>query len=39
MADEFEVIKAENFVTVSIDSKEDVWPAFKKLLKVAEKEV
>ncbi len=38
MADEFEAIKAENFITVSIDSKEDIWPAFKKLLKVAEKE-
>jgi len=37
MADEFEVIKADNFVSVTIDSKEDVWPAFKRLLKVAEK--
>ncbi len=38
MVDEFDVIKADNFITVNIDSKEDVWPAFKKLLKVAEKE-
>lgn len=38
MSDEFEVIKAENFVSVTIDSKEDVWPAFRRLLKVADKE-
>ncbi len=38
MVDEFDVIKADNFITVNIDNKEDVWPAFKKLLKVAEKE-
>ncbi len=38
MADEFAAIKAENFVSVSIDSKEDVWPAFRRLLKIAEKE-
>ncbi|MEN6349942.1 MAG: YeaH/YhbH family protein [Syntrophomonas sp.] len=39
MADEFsEHIKAPNFVSVSIDGKEDVWWAFKKLLQVAEKE-
>lgn len=38
MAEEFEAIKAQNFITVTIDSKEDIWPAFKKLLKIAEKE-
>lgn len=38
MADEFAIIKAENFISVYIDSKEDIWPAFKKLLKVAKEE-
>ncbi|MGE5391496.1 MAG: YeaH/YhbH family protein [Deltaproteobacteria bacterium] len=39
MSDEFEDgITADNFVCVTIDSKEDIWPAFKQLLKVAEKE-
>ena len=31
-------IKADNFVAVSIDGKEDIWPAFKKLLTVTDKE-
>ncbi len=39
MMDEFKQhIKAENFVAVSIESKEDIWPAFKKLLTIAERE-
>ena len=38
MADEFAVIRAENFISVYIDSKEDIWPAFKKLLKAAKEE-
>lgn len=33
-----ESINEDNFVSVSIGSKEDIWPAFKKLLTVAEKE-
>ncbi|HHW60846.1 MAG TPA: YeaH/YhbH family protein [Syntrophomonadaceae bacterium] len=31
-------ISAHNFVSVSMGGKEDVWPAFKQLLTVAEKE-
>ncbi len=31
-------IKADNFVAVSIEDKEDIWPAFKRLLTVADKE-
>lgn len=31
-------ISAKNFVSVAMSSKEDVWPAFKQLLKVAGKE-
>lgn len=31
-------ITADNFVAVPIDSKEDIWPAFKKLLTVTDKE-
>ncbi|MGE5415720.1 MAG: YeaH/YhbH family protein [Acidobacteriota bacterium] len=39
MLDEFEAhVKADNFVAVSIGSKDDIWPAFKKLLTIAEKE-
>lgn len=39
MLDQFESqIKTDNFVAVSIDSKEEIWPAFRKLLAVAEKE-
>lgn len=39
MLDEFKTyLKADNFVAVSIDTKDDIWPAFKKLLTVAEKE-
>ena len=39
MLNEFEIhIKADNFVTVSIEDKEDIWPAFKQLLTVADKE-
>lgn len=39
MADEFDDgLEADNFVSVTIDSKEDIWPAFKQLLKVAERE-
>lgn len=33
-----QAIKAENFVSVKMGSKEDIWPAFKKLLSVAERE-
>jgi sporulation protein YhbH len=29
---------ADNFVAVSIDSKEDIWPAFKQLLTITDKE-
>ncbi|MBO8158118.1 sporulation protein YhbH [Thermosyntropha sp.] len=32
------VINAPNFVCVILSSKEDIWPAFKKILTVAEKE-
>ncbi|WP_054694135.1 sporulation protein YhbH [Syntrophomonas palmitatica] len=39
MADEFaERISADNFVAVTIEGKEDIWPSFKKLLGVVEKE-
>jgi len=39
MSDEFDdAIEADNFVSVAIDGKEDIWPAFKQLLKVAERE-
>ncbi len=39
MADEFaEQISAENFVAVTIEGKEDIWPAFRRLLGVVEKE-
>jgi len=39
MLDEFNRhLRAANFVAVSIEGKEDIWPAFKKLLTVAEKE-
>ncbi|MGI6548748.1 MAG: sporulation protein YhbH [Syntrophomonadales bacterium] len=39
MMDEFKLhIKADNFVAVSIEGKEDIWPAFKKLLTIAERE-
>ncbi|QGU00861.1 UPF0229 protein YeaH [Candidatus Syntrophocurvum alkaliphilum] len=39
MSDEFEnEINSKNFVSVLIGSKEDVWPAFKQLLDVAEGE-
>jgi len=39
MADEFaEGITEDNFVSVTIDNKEDIWPAFKQLLQVAERE-
>ncbi|MGE5404459.1 MAG: YeaH/YhbH family protein [Candidatus Saccharibacteria bacterium] len=39
MLDEYEAhVKADNFVAVSIGSKDDIWPAFKKLLTIAEKE-
>lgn len=31
-------ISAHNFVSVSMGSKEDIWPAFKQLLTVAERE-
>ncbi|MGI5921110.1 MAG: YeaH/YhbH family protein [Syntrophomonadaceae bacterium] len=39
MGDEFmENIKEANFVYVSIGGKDEIWPAFKQLLQVAEKE-
>jgi sporulation protein YhbH len=39
MGDEFrDNINAPNFVVVSIGGKEEIWPAFRQLLKVAEKE-
>ncbi len=39
MFDEFnEAISAPNFVAVTLGSKEEIWPGFKKLLSVAEKE-
>jgi len=39
MLDEFKAnIKADNFMAVSIDDKEDIWPAFKQLLTVTDKE-
>lgn len=39
MLDEFKVsLKADNFVYVTLGSKEEVWPAFRKLLTVIEKE-
>lgn len=39
MLDKFKTgITAENFVAVTIDSKEDIWPAFKQLLTVTDKE-
>ncbi len=39
MAELFEQeIKAENFLAVKMGSKEDIWPAFKKLLSMAERE-
>ncbi|CFX85119.1 Thermus phage phiYS40, Orf56 [Syntrophomonas zehnderi OL-4] len=31
-------IKVRNFLSVKMGSKEDIWPAFKKLLTIAEKE-
>jgi len=31
-------IKADNFIAVSIDDKEDIWPAFRQLLTVTDKE-
>jgi len=31
-------LRADNFVSVKMGSKEDIWPAFKKLLSVAERE-
>jgi sporulation protein YhbH len=38
MADEYKnAINTDNFVAVSIGGKEDIWPAFKELLKVAER--
>jgi len=38
MADEFEEnLVADNFVVVSMAGKEDIWPAFRKLLQVGEK--
>lgn len=33
-----DAIDAPNFVSVTLASKEDIWPAFKKLLTVAERE-
>jgi sporulation protein YhbH len=39
MLDKFKgSITADNFVAVTIDSKDDIWPAFKKLLTVSDKE-
>lgn len=39
MADEFKVLQElENFVSVSMEGKEEIWPAFRKLLTVAERE-
>ncbi|MGE5372890.1 MAG: YeaH/YhbH family protein [Solirubrobacterales bacterium] len=39
MLDEYRTqLKAANFMAVSIESKDDIWPAFKKLLTIAEKE-
>jgi uncharacterized sporulation protein YeaH/YhbH (DUF444 family) len=39
MLDQFKNhLKADNFVDVSINGKEDIWPAFKKLLTIADKE-
>lgn len=39
MLDEYEgSLHNDNFVAVSIRGKEDIWPSFKKLLKVAERE-
>lgn len=32
MLEEFEKIKAENFICLQIRNKEDIWPAFKKFL-------
>jgi uncharacterized protein len=32
MMDEYEKIKAENFICLKIRNKEDIWPAFKKFL-------
>jgi len=38
MSDEFdENLVADNFVVVSMAGKEDIWPAFRRLLQVAEK--
>lgn len=38
MADEYKnSIKTDNFVAVAIGGKEELWPAFKELLKVAER--
>lgn len=39
MSDEFvEALKVPNFVCVTIGNKDDVWPAFKRLMLLAEKE-
>jgi sporulation protein YhbH len=37
LLDEFAVIKADNFVAVSIQSKDDIWVAFKRLLTVTDR--
>lgn len=38
MADEYRnAIKKDNFIAVKIGSKEEIWPAFKQLLKIAER--
>ncbi len=39
MINEFKAhVEADNFIAVSIDSKEDIWPAFKQLLTITDKE-
>ncbi|MEA4924502.1 MAG: sporulation protein YhbH [Syntrophomonadaceae bacterium] len=39
MINEFNArVEADNFIAVSIDSKEDIWPAFKQLLTITDKE-
>ncbi len=39
MIDEFlDHLRADNFVAVTIECKDDIWPGFKKLLTIADKE-
>ncbi|MEQ8200117.1 MAG: YeaH/YhbH family protein [Syntrophomonadaceae bacterium] len=39
MIDQFDDhLQAANFMSVTIDNKDDIWPAFKKLLTIADKE-